>query len=152
MPDQNTRTGRLAVNAPSVDIPGPISGQTPDGRMTVEVYQHPEKLCKGPCAQKYPGTAEFFQRCKKYKDGLESWCKTCSRRRRRERDARAGLKVTHPPRYTVDSLGRYRCLRCTGYIYDSGLDDEWYCISCGAYVNPPPKPARLAGRLVRETP
>ena len=115
--------------------------------MTTGVYQGPLKPCKGPCGGSYPGTAEFFQRCKKYKDGLESWCKPCSRERRRKRAARAGLKVCHPPRFYVNELGQYRCSACHGQVYDSGLDDEWYCISCGAYVNPPPKPARMARRV-----
>jgi hypothetical protein len=114
------------------------------------------KRCKGPCCQEFPQTAEFFQRCKKYKkDGLESWCKACSKAKRKAREARAKLKVCHPARYYVDAHGRLRCLHkpdpdgviCDGQIYDSGLDDEWNCIRCGAYVNPPPKPARLASKL-----
>lgn len=34
-----------------------------------------------------------------------------------------------------------------GRIYDSGIDGEWYCIDCGAYVNPPPIPMRYVTRL-----
>lgn len=136
-------------NTPSPHQSGSASGQTPKPQVTPSVYQDETKICKGPCGLGYPRSAEFFQRCRKYKDGLESWCKICSRQRRRERALRAGIRVEHPPRYTIDSLGIVRCLRCSGQVYDSGLDDEWYCVSCGAYVNPPPKPARLAGRLLR---
>lgn len=116
--------------------------------MTPISYQGTFKRCKGPCATEFPQTAEFFQRCKKYKkDGLESWCKTCSRARRKAREARAKLKVTHPPRYYTDPYGRLRCIEDHSQIYDSGLDGEWYCIASGHYVNPPPKPARLASKL-----
>ncbi|MCC6615534.1 MAG: hypothetical protein IT320_18820 [Anaerolineae bacterium] len=38
----------------------------------------PEKRCT-KCGETYPATAEYFNRDKRHRDGLHSWCKQCSR-------------------------------------------------------------------------
>jgi hypothetical protein len=114
--------------------------------VTSEVYTVRQKTCKGPCERSLPGTAAYFQRCKKYKDGLESWCKPCSREKRKARQARVGKLVEHAPRYYVDQMGQLRCVQDHSRIYDSGQDGEWYCIATGHYVNPPAKPLRVMTR------
>lgn len=139
---------------------GLVLGQTPADAASSPPYHALSKRCKGRCDRVYPLTSEYWQRSKKYKKpkdgGFDAFCKACSKEKRKKRQARAGLKISHPPRYRVDERGDLRCLHrpvpdgpaCNGRIYDSGLDGEWNCISCGAYVNPPMKPVRLRRGVV----
>lgn len=140
-------TGRAADADPSSNLDALISGQTPECQEAPESYQPALKTCKGPCGGSYPRTPVFFQRCKKYKaDGLESWCKPCSRQKRRERQARAGLLVPQPPAYVLVD-GRVRCLACGGQAFRE--DGEVHCLMCNRRLDPPPIPASVAYRLER---
>lgn len=96
------------------------------------------KTCK-ICLQAMPPTIEYFERCQRYKDGLQSRCKTCLKEiRTRARERRHQESQVEPVKfYTVSADGYLRCTACTGQIYDSGLNGELYCLMCARWVNPP---------------
>lgn len=149
MPNPQEKAAEQEYARPPAPYDDEVLGQTPDRQVAGPVYQPLKKVCKGPCGLGLPNTAEFFQRSKKYrKDGLQSWCKPCSRQQRKDRAERSGRYVEHSPRYEVGADEVIRCFRCGGRVYDSGIDGEWYCIDCAAYVNPPPVPLRYVVRMV----
>ena len=122
-----------------------------------------EKICT-KCKKSFPATSEYFYVNKKYKSGLQCWCKKCIIRQTvacyKKRKAAAYKKVTHKPwqkvkkerrfgkrkvwyeRHAMASLRRYaRKRRVTVVKFD---EHSWF--------ESQPRPLRcyLCGELIKE--
>lgn len=48
------------------------------------------------CKERFPLTLEYFRKNKNYKDGIDRTCKTCARKREKERYVKVGAEIKNP--------------------------------------------------------